>query len=43
MAISFKARPATSLFDDVGRRVDWQGVNPPQTDASGFAGVVETL
>jgi hypothetical protein len=23
--------------------VDWQDVNPPQTDAGGFAGVVKTL
>ncbi|MCU1248273.1 MAG: hypothetical protein JWQ49_1302 [Edaphobacter sp.] len=41
--ISFEARSGTRLFDDVRRGVDWQDVNPAQTDATGFASVVESL
>jgi hypothetical protein len=40
--ISFEAGSATSLFDDMRGGVDWQDVNPAQTDASGFAGVVKS-
>ena len=41
--ISFEAGSATGLFDYVRGGVDRQDVNPAQTDASRFAGVVESL
>ena len=41
--ISFEACSATSLFDDVRGGVNWQDVNPAQTNVSGLAGVVESL
>ena len=41
--IGFEASPATGLFDPVRGGVDWKDVNPAQTDASGLAGVVESL
>lgn len=41
--IGFEAGAPTRLFDDVRRRVNWQDVNPSETDSGRFASVVESL
>lgn len=41
--IGLEAAAAARLFDDVRRRVDWQDVNPAETNTGRFAGVVESL
>ena len=41
--IGREARAAARFFDDVRGRVNWQDVNPAETNAGRFAGVVESL
>ena len=41
--ISFEAGSATSLFDNARGEINWQDVNPTQTNAGGLAGVVKSL
>ncbi len=41
--IGRESSAAARFFDDVRRRVDWQDVNPSETDASRFTGMVKPL
>ena len=41
--VCLESRAAACFFDDVGRRIHWQNVDPSEPDAGWLAGVVEAF